>query len=231
MGVNMEEHLATLPAESTEQYDLTDIPSDFDSRTNWQQCPSIGTIRDQSMCGSCWAFGAVEAMTDRLCIASNAKTNVALSAEDMLSCCGSCGMGCNGGNPSAAWAFWQSEGLVAESVYPYAFPTCEHHINGTKPPCGPVQPTPSCDDSKLKNTKYSGKSHYSVGGLFDREKKIQAEIQAHGPIEVAFTVYEDFLTYRSGVCVAPARAPALPFAVCRLPLPLPTPLAGVAARR
>ncbi len=25
------------------------------------------------------------------------------------------------------------------------------------------------------------------------------EIYAHGPIEVAFTVYEDFLTYKSGV--------------------------------
>ena len=29
--------------------------------------------------------------------------------------------------------------------------------------------------------------------------KIQTEIMTNGPIEVAFTVYEDFLSYKSGV--------------------------------
>jgi hypothetical protein len=62
-------------------------PSAFDSRTAWPSCPSIGHIRDQSTCGSCWAFGAVEAMSDRLCIATNGTTNVELSTEDMVSCC------------------------------------------------------------------------------------------------------------------------------------------------
>jgi cathepsin B len=40
-------------------------PPEFDSRTAWPGCPSIAHIRDQSTCGSCWAFGAVEAMSDR----------------------------------------------------------------------------------------------------------------------------------------------------------------------
>jgi hypothetical protein len=40
-------------------------PAEFDSRTAWPGCPSISHIRDQSTCGSCWAFGAVEAMSDR----------------------------------------------------------------------------------------------------------------------------------------------------------------------
>jgi C1A family cysteine protease len=48
-----------------------DLPENFDARTAWPQCKSIGHIRDQSTCGSCWAFGAVEAMSDRLCIGSN----------------------------------------------------------------------------------------------------------------------------------------------------------------
>lgn len=39
------------------------------------------------------AFGAVEAMTDRICIMSNGKLTPHISAEDLLSCCGSCGMG------------------------------------------------------------------------------------------------------------------------------------------
>ena len=32
-----------------------DIPTAFDSETNWPQCAKvIGDIRDQSMCGCCW---------------------------------------------------------------------------------------------------------------------------------------------------------------------------------
>lgn len=43
-----------------------DLPEDFDARINWPDCPTIQEIRDQGSCGSCWAFGAVEAMSDRV---------------------------------------------------------------------------------------------------------------------------------------------------------------------
>ena len=56
--------------------DLESIPDSFDSRTNWPDCPSIGNIRDQGECGSCWAFGAAEAMSDRICIHSNSQIKV-----------------------------------------------------------------------------------------------------------------------------------------------------------
>lgn len=31
-----------------------DLPENFDARTNWDKCPTIGEIRDQGSCGSCW---------------------------------------------------------------------------------------------------------------------------------------------------------------------------------
>ncbi|KAK5984532.1 Papain family cysteine protease, partial [Trichostrongylus colubriformis] len=65
-----------------------EIPTSFDARTQWPKCKSISLIRDQSDCGSCWAFGAAEAMSDRICIASEGKTQVTMSADDVLSCCG-----------------------------------------------------------------------------------------------------------------------------------------------
>ncbi|XP_048457002.1 cathepsin B-like [Rhincodon typus] len=63
------------------------LPTDFDSREWWPNCPTIKEIRDQGSCGSCWAFGAVEAMSDRICIHSRGEVNVEISAEDLLSCC------------------------------------------------------------------------------------------------------------------------------------------------
>lgn len=38
---------------------LSDIPESFDPREKWPGCESLKEVRDQSTCGSCWAFGAV----------------------------------------------------------------------------------------------------------------------------------------------------------------------------
>ena len=98
-----------LPEKDFAGYDASSLPENFDSREAWPKCASIREVRDQSNCGSCWAFGAVTAMSDRICIASNQTRQDRLSAEDLLTCCGfQCGMGCNGGFPSGAWfGDWQ----------------------------------------------------------------------------------------------------------------------------
>lgn len=61
-----------------------DLPVSFDARDQWPNCPTIKEVRDQGSCGSCWAFGAVEAMSDRVCIASNGQKNAHISAEDLV---------------------------------------------------------------------------------------------------------------------------------------------------
>lgn len=127
------------------------LPESFDAREQWPQCPTIKEIRDQGSCGSCWAFGAVEAISDRICIHTNAHVSVEVSAEDLLTCCGiMCGDGCNGGYPAGAWNFWTRKGLVSGGLYdshvgcrPYSIPPCEHHVNGSRPPCTGEGDTPS----------------------------------------------------------------------------------------
>ena len=74
---------------------INDDVVNFDARTAFPQCNStIGHIRDQSKCGSCWAFSANEVLSDRFSIAKN--TSVILSPEDSVSC-DKGNMGCNGG--------------------------------------------------------------------------------------------------------------------------------------
>jgi len=177
-------------------------PDTFSSAINWPYCPTISTIRDQSACGSCWAFGAVEAMSDRICIFQ--KQNVSLSSAAMAFCCDSCGFGCGGGYPSAAWEYWQSNGLVEEGCWPYPFPSCDHHIPNSKNPC-PSQEYNNKDcankcDSKWTGPAWASDMHYGdhVYSLIG-ENDILNDIYLNGPVETAFTVYEDFLTYKSGV--------------------------------
>ena len=79
------------------------IPESFDARTAWPHCAAIiGHVRDQSSCGSCWAFGSTEAFNDRHCI-STGDTKTLFSPEDTVSCCKgltcNLSMGCDGGQP------------------------------------------------------------------------------------------------------------------------------------
>jgi len=178
------------------------VPDTFDARTQWPDCWTIKQIRDQSACGSCWAFGAVEAMSDRYCV-SGVAANLSISAQDLNSCCESCGGGCGGGYPAAAWQYWGSTGLVSEKCDPYSLPSCDHHLPNSSNPCPQNEyPTPKCvkacgDGETWKDAEHYGSEINSASG----EADIMAEIFAHGPVETAFTVYADFLAYKTGVYV------------------------------
>lgn len=190
---------------------VMNLPKSFDSREQWPDCPTIKEIRDQGSCGSCWAFGAVEAMSDRICIHSKGQVNAEISAEDLLSCCKlECGNGCNGGYPSGAWDFWTEAGLVSGGLYhsnigcrPYSIPPCEHHVNGSRPECSGEIETPRCTKRceagytpNYSSDKHYGLTAYSVGSDMT---EIMTEIYKNGPVEAALLVYTDFLHYKSGV--------------------------------
>lgn len=129
-----------------------------------------------------------------------------------MECCESCGYGCNGGYLRESWSYWKETGLSTGGLYadkdtckPYEFPPCAHHIKSKKyEDCSKHHyEEPSCRN-KCTNDKYPidykkdkthGKSVYSVEG----EESMLKELFTNGPFEVAFEVYEDFLTYKTGV--------------------------------
>lgn len=172
------------------------LPKEFDARTAWPQCNTIGRILDQGHCGSCWAFGAVESLSDRFCI--HYGMNISLSVNDLLSCCGFlCGRGCDGGYTISAWRYFVHHGVVTEECDPYF-----DDIGCSHPGCEPGYPTPKCVRKCVnKNQLWKKSKHYGVKPyrIDSDPNSIMAEIYKNGPVEVAFTVYEDFAHYKSGV--------------------------------
>nr|CAI5838661.1 unnamed protein product [Callosobruchus analis] len=180
-----------------------EIPDSFDAREQWPHCPTIREIRDQGSCGSCWAFGAVEAMSDRVCIHSKGKVHFRFSADDLVSCCWTCGMGCNGGYPGAAWHYWVRKGLVSGGAYGshivryYIYLVNLRYCESGK--------TPKCDKQceSSYDVPYDKDKHYgaSAHSISSDPQQIQTEIMKNGPVEGAFSVYSDFVNYKSGVYV------------------------------
>eukprot|EP01028_Stygiella_incarcerata_P002654 TRINITY_DN14_c0_g1_i2.p2 TRINITY_DN14_c0_g1~~TRINITY_DN14_c0_g1_i2.p2 ORF type:complete len:422 (-),score=59.80 TRINITY_DN14_c0_g1_i2:150-1415(-) len=156
------------------------IPDSFDARKQWPNC--IHPIRDQAQCGSCWAFGATEALSDRFCVASSGATNVVLSPQYLVSC-DSTDYGCEGGYLNNAWDFMQNSGVCDETCWPYASGT------GSVPACR----TTCTDGSAMKLYKCSDVKHPADVA------SMQTEIMTNGPVEVAFEVYQDFMSYSGGV--------------------------------
>lgn len=185
------------------------LPENFDLRKEYPNCESIKEIRDQANCGSCWAFGAAEAMSDRLCIKSGQKDQRRISSQNLLTCCYACGFGCDGGYPASAWSYWKSTGLPTGGLYgdkstcqPYFLPPCDHHMEGSHGACPDTVDTPDCVKNcdagsgvDYKSDIIKSTSAYSVSG----EKNIMQELYDNGSVEASFTVYEDFLSYKSGI--------------------------------
>jgi len=171
-----------------------DLPASFDSATQWPQCTTIGTIYNQADCGSCWAFGCVEAASDRFCIHKGKAFNQILSFMEETTCA-PC-YGCEGGDPDSAWDYVAETGLVTGECYPYTIPTCPPE----QQPCLNFVATPeclsTCNATGQTWTPYVLSSAYDVGS---NQSAIMTEIMTNGPVEACFSVYSDFVTYKSGV--------------------------------
>eukprot|EP00762_Andalucia_godoyi_P002432 ANDGO_02713.mRNA.1 Cathepsin B-like cysteine proteinase 5 len=161
---------------------LDAVPTNFDARTQWPNC--IHPIRDQQQCGSCWAFSASEALSDRFCIQSNGKVNVVLSPQWLVSCDTS-SLGCQGGYLDTTWEYMESTGLPTDSCVPY---TSGGGDSGSCPA--------KCTDGSAPTfykVKAGSSTHLPDVGT------MQSNLMTYGPIQVAFQVYQDFMSYKTGV--------------------------------
>ncbi|EGG17589.1 hypothetical protein DFA_08585 [Cavenderia fasciculata] len=161
------------------------IPSTFDAREQWPGC--VHAVLNQEQCGSCWAFSSSEALSDRLCIASKGQVNVTLSPQALVACDDIGNQGCNGGVPQLAWEYMEWKGLPTFECYPYTAG------NGTDGTC-----QRQCADGSAM-TYYRAKPFSMT--TCNSVACIQNEIITYGPVVGTMMVYQDFMSYSSGVYV------------------------------
>lgn len=155
-------------------------PKSYDFRVNWKDCAA--PIKNQQKCGSCWAFAGSTSLAMRFCVASKGAINVVLSPQDSISCDDG-NWGCDGGNREYTWDYYKTTGIVSETCFPYS--------SGK----GDVE---ECV-SKCKNgeewKKYKVKDYQTIYGVND----IKNQLLTEGPVHTGFTVFEDFMQYKSGI--------------------------------
>jgi len=101
-----------------------------------------------------------------------------------------------------AWDYFKNHGSVPASCFAYPFPACAHHVVSPDYPACPKDDysTPKCnktcaDGSDFTSDKIKASSVYSL----ESEEDVMKSLTTKGPVTAAFTVYEDFLAYKSGV--------------------------------
>lgn len=157
------------------------LPASWDWR-NVRGTNFVTPVRNQASCGSCYSFASMGMMEARIRILTNNTQTPILSPQEVVSC-SQYAQGCAGGFPYLiAGKYAQDFGLVEEACFPYT---------GTDSPC-------TVKEGCFRY--YSSEYHY-VGGFYGgcNEALMKLELVHHGPMAVAFEVYDDFLHYRKGI--------------------------------
>ena len=155
------------------------IPTSYDARDDG----IVTSPKDQGSCGSCWAFASVGAFESHLLKAfSFGPTD--LSEQQQVSCNLSMA-GCCGGSMSAI-QFWEDEGPVYESCYPYG-------ESGTS--C-PTYRTVPCEDSYVcEQLPQRVINYYTVS---NNPTQMNTSLYDDGPSYWRFNVYTDFSSGGTG---------------------------------
>ena len=136
-------------------------------------------VKNQGGCGSCWAFGTIEALESHLAIAENSTKPLVLAPQALVDCgknpkhCGGTG-GCGGSVAELGYNYTKYDGIPLETGYPYTGKdgTCEKYTS-----------TVTCE-SYTKVVENSAKA-------------METALAEAGP--VAVTVSANWATYGGGI--------------------------------
>ena len=168
---------------------LHKVSGDYPSAVDWRDMNGhnyVTSIKAQSVCSSCVAFGLAAAMETQARIDVGAGESGALpdlSEAQLFFCSGNDHNCLTGWNVTGGFTFAEEVGVVPVTCFPYNF--------------GDIlaEKCQSCDDWESQLTTIS--SHTQLGTPQD----MKSWLANRGPLLSTFAVYLDFILYRSGVYV------------------------------
>ncbi|CAK6949333.1 procathepsin L-like [Scomber scombrus] len=150
---------------------------------DWRKEGLVSPVRNQGLCGSCWAFSSLGALEGQM--KKQTGVLVPLSPQNLVDCSTYDGNhGCNGGYISKAYTYIiRNGGVDSESFYPY------EHQNG------------KCRYSVKGKAAYCSNFHILPRG---DENTLQAWVATVGPVAVAVNaMLQSFHLYKGGLYNAP----------------------------
>lgn len=147
---------------------------------DWRDKGVVNVIKDQGLCGSCWAFSAVQAAESANAISTG--TLLSFSEQNLVDCCHSGCAGCSGGLMTQAYKYIISEqnghfNLEDDYKYTATEETCQFN----------------------KYSQVGSVSSY-VNVVKDDENDLAAKVETYGPIAVAVDAsHVSFQTYSTGI--------------------------------
>ncbi|NXQ22658.1 CATC peptidase, partial [Peucedramus taeniatus] len=160
---------------------VSSLPESWDWR-NVNGVNYVSPVRNQGSCGSCYAFSSMGMLEARLRILTNNTQKPVFSPQQVVSC-SQYSQGCDGGFPYLTGGkYVQDFGVVEEDCFPYT-----------------AQDSPCF--FKRSCYHYYTSEYYYVGGFYGgcNEALMKLELVLHGPMTVAFEVYNDFMLYKEGI--------------------------------
>jgi C1A family cysteine protease len=172
---------------------LHSIPSgndyDLPISVDWVKDGAVTSVKNQGLCGACWAFSAVSAIEGARVVQARKEgldnvTLVSLSEQELLDC-DYADHSCLGGLMDNAFEFGEKiDGFCSDKDYPYAMR--RHHLKGCrafKDKCTPVPHTKISSFTDITNTTEALMGAISI-------QPVSVAIQASGV---------DFQLYSGGI--------------------------------
>eukprot|EP00934_Nitzschia_sp_Nitz4_P005075 Nitzschia sp. Nitz4//scaffold9_size221794//12291//13636//NITZ4_001313-RA/size221794-snap-gene-0.85-mRNA-1//1//CDS//3329560902//5065//frame0 len=211
--VNREDYHSPLPYT---YIDPDDLPANF----NWGDVNGKSYITHSlnqhipQYCGSCWAHGALSALSDRIKITNASKDEINLSIQFLLNCGTRVAGSCHGGSHTGVYDFVKQRGYIPyDTCLPYLACSAEseegicEHVDTS---CSAVTTCKTCDTFAgmggacteidfFPNATVAEYGRYSIlTSPTDIVQRLKAEIYARGPVATGVNA-EPLVKYAGGI--------------------------------